>query len=526
MFSIDNNYTKSSVLFIAKHNGEELSFIITPMISKRNKEELDEKLQFILLNQYIKYKGKDFEDQLFELLKQANNNVMKLLYENESDVDHKNPLPYHIVTPLLDFFNLEDVFNYLKFEYKLQPPSILQDVFDEQIEKDAKGSRVQTYLKDDYLQLAALALIIKVAMMPVFNYADIKSKEFNIIHREYILFHLFKKHPIFESEPMVKLLGLVTKLIEQTTTTKDVESVRILEKQIPRGELPFYILSLVVIQKVSIATLIDDNADKNLVTKIYNYVNNKLKASGDVSKSIRNKSNMKDQDDTGESESLVESYRTCEKFDKGTLIELGWAVESIDKVIMQMTDKQKAFIDPKLVKEAEVFCKQFLYADIENIQIQILGIIFKSVIDPRAIDYIKIEGIVNLITVGFAYLWGLGAKTLALILISKVYQTDDDTMTINSTVNKTRLSKELKEELDFFYPYKRVVNADTSSNIIEEAIGDMSQDIYSKKWLPVCDSNYLVDAIGTDNPMQLISSDIKYMLAEFIIKNERNVQHV
>lgn len=526
MFSIDNNYTKSSVLFLAKYKEESLSFIITPMISKRNKEELDEKLQFILLNKYLDYKGEAFKEGLFQLLKQANNEVMKLIYEPSDQAVTKNPLPYQIVTPLLDYFNLDDVFNYLKFEFKLQPPSILADVFDEQIEKDAKGSRVQTYLKDDYLQLAALALIIKVAMLPVFNYADIKSKDFNIIHREYILFHLFKKHPIYESAPMQKLLGLVTKLIDQTTVTKDVESVRILEKQIPRGELPFYILSLVVIQKVSIATLIDDNADKNLVTKIYNYVNNKLKASGDVSKSIRNKTNMRDQEETGESESLVESYRTCEKFDKGTLIELGWAVETIDKVINQMTDKQKAFIDPKIVEEAEVFCKQFMYADIEDIQVQFLGIIFKSVVDPRAIDYIKIEGIVNLITVGFSYLWGMGCKALALLLISKVYQSDDDTMIINSTVNKTRLSKELKEELDFFYPYKRVINAESSSNLVEESIHNMSQDIYSKKWLPVCDSKYLVEALGTDNPMQLITSDIKYMLADFIIKNERNVQHV
>ncbi len=526
MFSIDNNYTKSSVLFLAKRGDEPpLSFIITPMISKRNKEELDEKLQFVLLNQYLDYKGEDFKNRLYNLLKQANNDVMKLLYDDNND-GHKDPMPYHIVTPLLDYFDLQDVFNYLKYEYKLQPPSILADEFDEQIEKDAKGSRVQTYLKDDYLQLAALALIIKVAMMPVFNYADIKSKDFSTIHREYILFHLFKKHPIFHSEPMEKLMGLVVKLIDQNTASKDVESVRILEKQIPRGELPFYILSLVVIQKVSIATLIDDNADKNLVTKIYNYVNNKLKSSGDVSKSIRNKNLMTDKEETGESESMVESYRTCEKFDKGTLIELGWAVETIDKVINQMTEKQRANIDLNLVKEAEIFCKQFLYADIENIQTLILSIIFKSVIDPRAIDYIKIEGIVNLITVGFAYLWGMNCKVLALILISKVYPTEDDTMIINSTVNKTRLSKELKEELDFFYPYKRVINQDTSSNLVEETINNMSQDIYSKKWLPVCDAKYLVEAIGTDNPMQLVTSDIKYLLGEFIIKNERNVQHV
>lgn len=521
MFRVDNVITKPTVSFLAKHGDVDLEFILTPMISKRNKEELEDPIQFSILNSYVKYKGKDYEDQLFQLIRKAHDDVLDTIYAQGLE-----PLPYHIVTPILDFMDLDDVFKYLKYEFKLKPPARLPEVFDEQIESDARGTRIQTYTKDDYLQLAALATILKVAMLPVFNYASIKQKDLSLVHREYILFYLFRYHKIYQSEPMQKLYGLVAKLIEQNTGSKDTESIRVLEKQVPKNELPFYVLAMVIIQKVSIATLVDDNSDKNIVTKIYNYVNNKLKSTGDVSRSIRNKTTLKDQDDTQESESLIESHRTTEKFDKGTLEELDWAVESVEKILNQMPEKQKANIDIKIVKDAEAFCKQFLYSDIQKIQTQLLAIIFKSIIDPRSIDYIKIEGIVNLITVGFAYLWSINCKVLALILISQIPPGTSDLEYIHSTVNKTRLSKELKEELDFFFPYKRVINAETTANIVEELINTMSQDIYSANWKPVCEDHYLVEGIGTDNYLQLVSSDVKYLLAEFIIKNERSIQSV
>ena len=517
MFNLCNVYTKADTTVNVKLNDRELEFILTPLISKRNKAELNEKTQFIIINEYVKYKGTAFQESLFNTLAKCYDDVMATL-----QVKDIYPLPYHIVNPVLDLFDLEDMFNFLKFEFKLQPPRNLAEVFDTQIESDARGSRVQTYLKDDYLQLAALVTIIKVAMLPVFNYAFIKQKEFNPMHKEFMLFHLFKEHPIYKSEPMTKIKGLIEKLIEQTTT-EDVEAIRVLEKQIPKSELPFYILGIVMVQKISIASLVEDDENKNIVTKVYNYVNNKLKATGDVSKTIRNKTVLKDVDGLpGDSESYIESHRQLHSHSPADIVEFEWSVSSIEKIVQQLPIKQKNLINYEVLMDAKNFVEIFKTDYINSIQISILGIIFKSIIDPRSLEYLKTEQLSNLLAVGFTYLWGMGQKNLACLLLSITDEAQSEVLTINSTVNKIRLTKELKEELDYFFPYKRIVNDETYVNVAEETIGTLVDRLFEQKWITQTSDKYTSEVLKDGG--KLLTPDLKILLAEFIIKNERNIQ--
>ena len=521
MFELCNVYIQNAgtTIMVRRHD-EELEFILTPLISKRNKTDLNEKTQFEILNAYVDYKGDAFKDALMTVLSKCNDDVMETLTVNDI-----YPLPYHIVHPILDLFDLQDVFNFLKFEFKLKPPSELLDVFDPKIESDSRGTRVQTYLKDDYLELAALATIFKVAMLPVFNYAYIKQEKLGSMNKEYILFHLFKKHPLYQSDPMVKIRGLIQKLIEQTTTTGSVDAIRVLEKQIPRDELPFYVLGIVMIQKVSIASLVEDDNMKNIVTKVYNYVNNKLKSAGDVSKCIRNKTTLKDVDGLpGDSESYIESHRQLHAHSPSDIVEFEWAVNSIDMVISQLPPRQKSLVDVELAKKTYKNCEVFKKGHILPVHISLLSIIFKSIIDPRSLDYIKVDTLLNLFSVGFSYLWGMGQKNLALILTA-IPDTSikDNIMVINSTVNKTRLSKELKEELDYFFPYKKVINEETHVNLAEETIGYISEVIYDHQWIPTADKELVSEVIGDGNFSKLVPSDFKVNLAEFIIQNERNI---
>lgn len=519
MFQLCNVYTKQDTLVRVTRHDSELDFNLTSLISKRTKAELDEKNQFSIINAYLDFKGDAFKDALFSVLTECDKAVMDTLTESSI-----YPLPYHIINPILDLFNLEEMFNFIKYEFKLPPPSNLAEVFNTQIETDARGSRVQTYLKDDYLQLAALTTIFKIAMLPVFNYTYIKQKDLGSINREYTVFHLFKPTALYNSEPMVKVKGLIQKLIEQTTVSGEVETIRVLEKQIPKDELPFYILAIVMIQKVAIAPLVDDDEMKNIVTKIYNYVNNKLKSTADVSKAIRNKTTLKDVDGLpGDSESFIESHRQLHSHSPADIIEFEWSLESVDKIISQMPLKQKNCIDVLALDDAKRFTEVFNKGYIQPIHVNTLAIIFKSVIDPRALDYVKIECLTNLLTVAFGYLWGMKLKNLALLLTSIVDVSQTEVFTINSTVNKSRIPKEIKEELDYYFPYKRCVNNDTYINLAEEAVSDMAGIYYDNKWIPTADKKYIEEVIGNDNYSSLITADLRTDIATFIVKNEQNL---
>lgn len=520
MFSLQNTYTKLNTTIEVTFKDAKLSFIIANFIGRRGKSDLDESSFFFLLNAYLDYKGDAFKQLLFEELRKSLEYIDTVLIFRKSLTPH----PVEIVNGILDLFDMEDVFNFLKNIYRLPPPSNLQEEFNSMIEKDARGTRIQTFLKDDYLQLASLVLIIKASIAPVYMFGYAKKDDLGTTNREYVLAHLYRKHKIHSSAPMQKLLGWIEKLIEQTKQGKETEDVRSIEKMLPRSEIPYYILGVILIQRVATATLIHDNATENIVTNIYNYVNSKLKNNADVSKSIRNKTVLSDVDGDGEdNESLIESYRSQDKISMAAIVEFNWSVNSVERIISMMPESQRQCINPDVLEDAKVFCKKLLDADLDTTHISILAIIFKMIINPKSLDYIKIENIYNLIVVGFAYLWGLECKNMALLLVSVVASSSSDEMIINSTTNKSRIPKEIKDELDILFPYKRIVNDEVSVNVVEESINSLSSDIYSKRWIPVAYDKYIELTLGDLNLQKLITSELKIIIPEFIIKNERRI---
>lgn len=522
MFSIHNLYNNLNTVVRVEHEGRIAEFNISALISKRsrhNKEDLDDKIQFTVLNSYLEYKGDDFKSKLMDTLVTVQQEVDNLL-----TVPELHPLPYHIVLPVLDLFDLQDVFYFLKFVFKLTPPPNLADQFDPLIEQDSRGTRVQTYLKDDYLELAALSTILKVGLMGTYNLVYNRQKDLSSTHREYILFHLYRKHPIMESPPMVKVRGWIEKLIEQTSTSDDTESIRTLERQVPKQELSNFILSIIISQKIAIAPLINDSEASNVVTKAYNYINNKLKNSGDISNSYKNKTSGTSEENHSEKESYAENIRVSSSRNDGEIIEMNWAVNSIERIISQLPKKQQQLVDIRQAKEVRTYISNIVATNILESQISIVASIFKSIMDPRCIDYLEIENLFNLFAVAFSYLWNLGHKQLAVVLLSSVDNSlNEDVVYINSTVNKSRIPKELKEELDIIFPYKKVINADTTENLVEKSIGVMSDELLGCKLVPVIPLEMVTQALGSNNTTKLIDSDIKINLADFIIKNERMV---
>lgn len=499
-----------------------LEFNISQILSRKSKDDGDEYEQFALLNSYLEYKGSGFQNEYYDKLSKS------YQYINEVSIfNDLIPLPHFIVHDILDMFDLDDLFVFLRDVYKINVPSELMDVFDDSIESDGRGTRVQTYLKSDYIKLASLSVIVKSVIGVIGQFAYIKAGDLNTIHKEYILFNFLQSYPrIFHSEAMEKLIGLVEKLIALPTNEKNTEERAIIEKQLSREELPVSIVATVVIQKIGILALTGDNNDKNIVTKIYNYIKNKLKSNGDVTKTIRDKSPRDGaKDENMDSESPVETYRSLTDIEQGKLIEYNWALRSVDVIMRQLPESIRSIINMQDVYNALDFIRCFeSEIPLTKTQIDLIACLSKPVIDPRCLDRIQIRSILNLMAVNFAYLWALDCKTLALILTSRVYNTEaEDELMLNSVVNKSRISKELKEKLDEIYPYKRVINETTTANVVVESIDLMAADIFSKSWVPNAYKEYLDVVYGETGSNNIVVPELKILLAEMFIKNEERL---
>lgn len=517
MFSIENIYTKASTVVKVKDGDSSTDFVISSVISKRNKEELDDDRQFLLLNDYVKWKGDNFKHELYSRYQKSSEDILDTALHTQI-----YPLPVYIINPVLDMFDLNDMVKFLKEVKKLPAPSNLADDFDEMIENDGRGTRVQTYIKDDYIQLAALVIIIKAVIGIIGQFAYVRSKDVNTVHKNYILYQFLRQHPLFKSDPAEKLLGLIDKVVNLPTNEKELDSKRTLEKQLPKDEIPTAVLAQVVIEKLPIACIVDDNKDKNIITKVYNYVNNKLKAPGDSTKAIKSKTLLSDSESgSGDSESIIESTRIISNLSTATPLEISWAINTVDKILHQVPKYMLEKIDKNVIKDALVFTKIFTNGNLNKAQVELLAFLFKDVIDPRAIDYVDIESIINLLSVGFAYLWGLDFKRVALILVAQQNPREENTLTINSTVNRTRITKEMKDELEYLFPYKRVINEDTKANLVEEMITMMVNDISEVEWIHTADNKYVLEVLPDRSSDKILPMDLKLQIASLIIQHER-----
>lgn len=515
MFRINNLNNKNATTVEVALGDRIVCFTIGNLISKRNKEILDNSIQFTFLNSYLDYKGEEFKKGLFDILSTIEENIFDTI-----TTQGIYPITYHLVEPILDWFDVNDVYEYTKV-YGIVPPPNLADEFDPLIEKDGRGTRVQTYIKKDYLELVALSTIIKVTLGPVAHYSMIKNEDLGST-KEYMLFHMYRKHKIMNYPAMIKLYGLTDKLLNLPSNTEELDQIRTLSRMLPKDEYIHYMVGLILIQKVAIAPIITDNEDKNIITSIYNYINNKSKISTNVNSSIRNKTALTDSESlSGEKESYVESYRTQVDITDGLKVEYNFLVERYDRVLKGMPEYMRKYIDMNVLKDALTFTMVYHRVPIERIQIKLLATIFKRSIPPQSLDYININGMINLLAVGFAYAWGIGCKHVALLLVSKTINTENEVMTYNSTVNRPRVNPELKEELDKLFPYRKYINETTSENEVENAINIMVSYITANKWICVADDKYIIDEFGDKTSSKLVSPDLKIKLTEFVIKNER-----
>lgn len=309
-----NLYNNSPLELEISHNNVTIVFNINTIVNKRNKEEINSEKQFIILHQYLDYKGDAFKQALMnEYIKTEE------VLANTIGRPEIMPLPNNLVSGVLDLFDIDDMFDFIKNKIHFKPLDSLDETFDESVVSDGLGTRVQTYIKNDYLELVSLVQVLKTVVGPIGEFGYMNATELGKEHNHYTLFNFLTEHEIFETRPFVKLFGLVTKVTETLSRNNDESSIRVIEKNLSSDEMPAWILSIAIIQKVAMAVVQDDTDARNIITKTYNFVNNKLKIKGDTTNTIRAKRSLAEADSqvAGDIESKLESYRVSSSIESG-----------------------------------------------------------------------------------------------------------------------------------------------------------------------------------------------------------------
>jgi len=501
---------------IVSPTGDAIELTVGPMISRRNRDELIPERQYELINAYLDYKGDEFKKILYKRIVDADNAVGETSFHKGIS----NP-PIGAIHSILDMFVMSDVEHFVRDIFKIAPPENLKPEFNTQIESDGLGTRIQTYIQQDYYELAALTIPIKAVVGVLGQYAIRKESCIAAVHKEYVLYNMLATHPIAKYASVLKLKDWAGVLIALMVNTTDTAAITVIEKQIPSSELSNYILAVVIIQKLSIAAIVTDNRERNVITRIYNYIINKLKTNGSPSTKIRDKKPLSDTDSSvGDKESMVESYRVVSNVTIGTEVELNWYTGNMDLLIRDMG----VSVNMALLEDIHRHNQCFKTVPIAKEQVVLAGYIFKKILDPRSLEYINIDGIINVISLGFVLLWDSGHREIAMLLNAKPLLSNDTDIDINVTPN-IRLDPELKVLLSKYYPYEKQLNKLKTVSVVELTITELTYDIFKHQWLPNVPKQCITEQFG-NNPPRMLPPNFKNHLAKLIINIEEDQDDV
>ena len=508
-FILDNNKYDAKV--IIEHEKSQLEFPVNSLINRRLRDPIDPDKMFYILNKYLEYKGKQYQEELFKVYEQADDDLIN--YSLRKDLE---PLPIEIFHRVLDHFDLEDIIKFIKETKIITPPSKLGDVFDERIEKDERGSRVQTYLKEDYIELIALVTVLKAIFPLIGKFAFLRSGILaNNQYKEFIYLQLIITHPIAQSRPFIKVRESIEKLVNRLKNDEAKITIRILEKTVSKASLTDYLLAKVIVEKIFTNNELEDSNMKSTVTKIYNYCSNQLKFKSNVSDiKIRHFNNS---DGDSESESNLESFRTPSNVTIGNIEEFRAYILQPELLIRDLG------LDTTMEefnKYKEMFKSHSAFKPIKEM-IYVTAYVFKNIMDPRGIMYIKKDELFNLMSLAYIWLMKNGFNKLAIILASYDVRIEGvDVIKLSSTV-KNKIDPELKEKLNYYYPYKRLIKSGKTlveKDYVEETLSKIVQNLQEYSLRTIAPSEDVITTYGKHIKDISIHEDIKNDLIRMLIK--------
>lgn len=398
-----------------------------------NKRNLVIEHQVTLLNEYLEFKGYDYQEKLFNILKDLHNEIT--ISSSSKTLEKLDCLD-----ALIDIVDIEDIKMFLYDIKKIRIPSNIISEFSNEMKADGRWSEAQTFTMQDYRNLTSEAIRLKILLGPLNYYYYVNSNKFLPVSVEYTLVSLLLDKLYQSSEAIAKVRAMVGKLI----TGVDFRAV-IIDKKLPADELGEYVTTIIMLQRIATATILTDNETKNIITTIYSYGYNKLTISGDISKIIRDKIPVsKEEADTA---SVIEGYKAVTKVTPGDIEKVLWVTGSIDMILKNSPEYIIQNVNVNNIKNNMHVINIFKDDNISDFTKLITKLIFKRTINSRSLNYLKIENMENLILIGYEFLLEIGFKEIANLYVAREINYTE--ISINNIKKKDKV---LFNSLEEHYP--------------------------------------------------------------------------
>lgn len=416
-----------------------------------------------------------------------------------------------LIKDLYTEHNLDAMTTWIAFY--VQDVIIPDSIKTEYIQSDDKpGSREKTYTIADYNGLIAMTVALKV-MIPIWGEFIFRTKtETGTEFKESYAFHLLAQTPIAHCAAMEKL-----KIYVQSSIQLDKPMSTAIYRGIGTEDYANWLLSLVVVNRICMGDITGNNSMKNLITVVWNFLNNKINGNGTFGETIKNKEFQKGDSASEENASRLESYKLKQELAIGDTVIFEVFMQDYIKVARLLKPDMNLDLLNKFMVAAECLNTETLWAP----QILLAQWVMKPVLAPRAMMHITKKRVISALAITQTVLWETGHKELAC-LITAIASDNSMELQMSSIGTGAKIPDDIKMRLNELFPYNKVMPTKLKTkppNVAIAAIDSVANMFTQRDWNITAPNEFATLITGSRHQRRYACPhDIKVLLAKLVIQ--------
>jgi hypothetical protein len=417
----------------------------------------------------------------------------------------------NITKKLLNPIKFNDVRNFVLYNSGIIIPDIFEREYIASIER--AGSREQTYIYSDYVDLITLSVILKL-MIPIFSeFILFSRKVLGNTHKEFFAVKIMDKTSIMNEAVIQKLLVYIN---ERSSGVKTTNSSYM--SLIGVNDIDYWMLALLMTKPLAIGDVRGLDPKSTLVTSMFKFINNRINnGENNFENAIRDKEFDASDGDSGKT-SRLEDYKNKYPFSQGDLAKLAASVSDPYQYILKIAPS----IDITLLDNSlKTTYENLTGSVITEAQITIAQWVLSEVIVPNGIAYLDNNTILKALAACQAVLIHRGHYQLAGIVTARTNNNTKEIM-LGGTESRGKLTKAIVDELDRLYPHFKNIGGKRTSdtiNIVIKSIDEVCDMISKHTWILTVDDSVLKLINETNNTRRyIIPHHIKTLVANLVIE--------
>lgn len=492
---------------VMQHHNEEIKWNIA-LFDKMNsvdKEGFEDQYNiFEQINQYWEYIPAHDQSKIFDCYKR-----IRFVFDNVWDTSILTRELYSLINELCSYHDLDQIQQWILYHTTIIIPDTFQEVYPASYETTT--TREKTYLKSDYLGLLSLSVGLRI-MIPIWGeFVSRTRKETGTNLKEYYAFKLLSNSPFMYSEPMERL-----KIYVEHSIPPDKSRSGAIITAISSEDYPLWMLSLIVVRRLSIGDVRGIIPGSTLVTYIYKFINGKIKGhDNSFNGKITDKVIDGQGSDSENNLSKLEGYKIKQEIPAGDIAILEFYIGNPVQVAKTICPN----INTDLVLKCVEICRKNMNYPIHEAQVMLIQWVLSKAVSPRGILHLNKNLCLTAMGIAQACLWHKEHYCLGA-LISAIEFDNADEMSLGGSESRARITRAQIDELNKYFPYIRKPfgkqRIQKPINPAQESV-DLLASKLNKNWRLMIDDEMIEQIPGGAQRIFVIPYDIKIQIAKLAI---------